>query len=118
MSAADVLAQAQAAGVQLVANGDRLHYRAPAGALTPELRAALQAHRAALLALLAKRPPAAASRPTRWFDREPWYGQISDDEFRAIIDAYIVAYGAYDPDLPTREPAVLVAWLAARETSA
>jgi hypothetical protein len=118
MSAADVLAQAQAAGVQLVADGDRLRFRAPAGALTPDLRATLQEHRAAVLKLLAERPPATDPRPALWWEQSPWSGHISDDEFRAIVAAYVVAHGAYDPGLPIREPAELATWLAARETSA
>ena len=52
MTADEILAVAQHAGVRLSARGDRLHVQAPAGALTPELRAALARHKAELLALL------------------------------------------------------------------
>lgn len=38
----DLLERLHAAGVELKVEGDRLHYRAPKGALTPELRAALE----------------------------------------------------------------------------
>jgi hypothetical protein len=107
----DVLAACAAAGIQLRAEGDRLRARAPVGGLTPDLRTALQAHRGALLALLAER------RPALWWEREPWHGQISPDEHRAIVAAYIAAHSRYTPDLPLREPAVLRAWLAAREPS-
>ena len=40
-------------GVELSARGERLHYKAPAGVLTPEIKAALAAHKPALLAMLA-----------------------------------------------------------------
>jgi hypothetical protein len=52
-------------GVELTARGDRLHYRAPAGVLTRELKAALGRHKPALLATLARmddRPGPAGSR--------------------------------------------------------
>jgi len=39
-------------GVALVVEGENLRYRAPAGALTPELRSELAAHKAAILAYL------------------------------------------------------------------
>src|SRR5207253_6081793 len=44
-------------GIVLFVDGGRLRFRAPAGAMTPELRAAVVAHKAALLAHLAAHPP-------------------------------------------------------------
>ena len=41
MTLADLLTTLDSLGVRLSARGDALHYRAPPGALTPELRAAL-----------------------------------------------------------------------------
>lgn len=38
----DLLQRLHNAGVELKVDGDRLRYRCPAGALTPELRAALE----------------------------------------------------------------------------
>lgn len=50
MNAADVLQRAADAGVTLLVEGrGRLGYRAPHGAVTPELRALIAAHRAELL---------------------------------------------------------------------
>jgi hypothetical protein len=46
-----------------------------------------------------------------WWDGPPWHGQIADEEFRAIVTAYVAHYGAYTPDLPEREPALLRAWV-------
>ncbi|MGO9601661.1 MAG: hypothetical protein ACLP7Q_27110 [Isosphaeraceae bacterium] len=40
-------------GIRLSARGDRLHFAAPKGAMTPEIRDALASHKSALLALLA-----------------------------------------------------------------
>ena len=62
-------------GVELTARGDGLHYKAPAGSLTPEVKAALAAHKAALLATLAgaadppwspRRPPAVVEEIGAW----------------------------------------------------
>ena len=53
MSAAQVLEQARALGIVLCAVGGKLRYEAPAGRLTPELRATLAAHKPAILAALA-----------------------------------------------------------------
>jgi sulfur transfer complex TusBCD TusB component (DsrH family) len=53
MTLRDLLTETRNAGIQLEARGDRLHVEAPAGAVTPELRAALVAHKPDLLAVLA-----------------------------------------------------------------
>ena len=55
---------------------------------------------------------AAPPRPVArcWWDEPPWHGQIPDEEFRAIVAAYVARYGAYTPDLPEREPELLRAW--------
>jgi hypothetical protein len=53
VSPAAVLSAVRAAGIHLWAAGDTLQFDAPAGAMTPELRAAVLEHRAAVLALLA-----------------------------------------------------------------
>jgi hypothetical protein len=41
-------------GVELTARGDKLHYKAKSGSLTPEIKAALAAHKRSLLALLVR----------------------------------------------------------------
>jgi len=46
------LEQARALGIVLSDGGGKLRYEAPAGRLTPELRAALSAHKAAILDML------------------------------------------------------------------
>jgi TubC N-terminal docking domain len=55
-AAAALLAACAARGIALQVDGDRLRYRCPRGALPPELRAELIAHRAALVAMLASPP--------------------------------------------------------------
>jgi hypothetical protein len=55
--------------VKLSIRGDRLHYQAPAGEMTAEIKAALAAHKEVLLANLAGRPeptPAVAPVNRRW----------------------------------------------------
>lgn len=47
-----LIAELEARGVRLTAEGARLHSDAPKGALTPELREAIKAHRVELIAAL------------------------------------------------------------------
>lgn len=55
--------------------------------------------------------PAAGGAPEPcWWDGPPWYGQIAEEEFRAIVAAYVARYGVYTPDLPEREPELLRGW--------
>jgi hypothetical protein len=78
-------------GVELTARGDRLHYKAPAGVMTPEIRDALTAHKPRLLALLAgvndqvrpDGPPAVEpARPAGSTDRGP---PPADRHWRRIV---------------------------------
>jgi hypothetical protein len=66
-------------GVELTARGDRLHYKAENGSLTPEVIDALKAHKSVLLSLLAgaadppwspRRPPQIVEEIGRW--PVPW----------------------------------------------
>ena len=52
-----------------------------------------------------------------WWHEAPWFGRIADDEFRAVVAAYVAKYGVYTPDLPEREPALLQAWIQERATT-
>lgn len=52
MTAAALLQDLAGRGVVLTADAGKLRYRAPAGTLTPDLRRQLEAHKAALVALL------------------------------------------------------------------
>ena len=53
MTVGALLATLRVRGVELAPVGDRLRYRAPRGALTPELRAEVAPHRAGLLVVAA-----------------------------------------------------------------
>lgn len=55
MIAVEVLNWASGEGIQLYAQGERIGYRAPQGALTDELKSAIVQHRSELLTLL-RRP--------------------------------------------------------------
>lgn len=65
MKATDVISTLQARGIELWQDGGTLRYRAPTGALTERERAALRAHKAAILKALAPPPigTTAASAP-------------------------------------------------------
>jgi hypothetical protein len=63
MSAVRVLEQARALGIALSASGGKLRYEAPAGRLTPELRAALAANKAAIRDMLEAERLAALAEP-------------------------------------------------------
>lgn len=65
MTARTMIRELADAGIALAANGDRLHYEARAGTVTPDVRATLTAHKAELLAELrriAQTVPTAALR--------------------------------------------------------
>ena len=65
MSTAELLAHLRHLDIQIWAEGDRLRFRAPSGALSDELRAALAEHKTALLAFLrqAQGPAEETARP-------------------------------------------------------
>src|SRR5687768_10931706 len=75
-----------------------LHYQAPAGVLTPELRAALVEHKGELLALLeaegdrpANDPPATAPDPS---EAAPWYPTPAGAACKARIDRMVADLGS------------------------
>ncbi|MBI4506416.1 MAG: hypothetical protein HY691_12840 [Chloroflexi bacterium] len=78
-AAAALLADLRARGVELVAAGDRLRWRAPAGVLSEQDRAALAENKSALLRLLAAKGAAVAEanyradpRPDIAHDHQRW----------------------------------------------
>src|SRR5262249_46378869 len=60
MTTVEVLHTLQARDIQLIADGNQLHYDAPEGAITEAVLTLLRQHKAALLALLTPPAPAAA----------------------------------------------------------
>jgi len=68
---------------------------------------------------VAAEPAAATPAPARcWWEAPPWCGEIADEEFCAIVAAYVARFGAYTPDLPERELDVLREWLRAHPGAA
>lgn len=71
MSAATLLAELRSLGMVLGATGERLHYEAPEGTLTPALWAAMRDQKYPILALLAAEDPEMAWRVAAMRDRHP-----------------------------------------------
>jgi hypothetical protein len=96
-------------GVRLSARGDRLHYRAPAGVLTPEIKAELATHKPALLAVLAGVASAHDGPPAR-IDPGPAAVPEATDETNADdVEQPPPAESATPPPWPPR-PAELAEW--------
>jgi hypothetical protein len=97
--ALEVLADLHHRGVDLFVADGTLHYRAPRGVLTPELRAALSAHKAELVALLAPK-----TEPTRPLDVADCLALIRET-FETVATEYVggaLALLDTDPDLRRR----------------
>jgi hypothetical protein len=63
------------------------------------------------LAVPGDAPPAQPAAAPCWWEGPPWEGRIADEVFRAVVALYVALYGTYTPDLPSREPGLLRAWL-------
>ena len=94
MSASVLIANLQRRGVELAAEGDRLRYRAPRGALSPELLADLRSHKTEILAELIQDGNSASSAalesgvPAAILIDSPRYGEAwvcTDAEVAAVI---------------------------------
>ena len=78
MTSSETLAELDRRGVVLEPNGDKLRYRAPQGALTPELREAMAENKAEILSTLRTvgdgrpapldRPPQTEQELRKWMD--------------------------------------------------
>ena len=78
MTSGETLAELERLGVVLEPNGDKLRYRAPQGALTPELREAITENKAEIISTLRRlgdgqappldRPPKTEQELRRWMD--------------------------------------------------
>jgi hypothetical protein len=91
MTALELLETLKRRGVDLDPVGESLHYRAPAGALTPDLRQALAAHKAEVLAHLRGEMVGLPTHPGDW--PEEW------------LEAFIERAGImeFDGGLPRQE---------------
>ena len=82
MIAEAILRQLAERNVELQLEGDRLRFRAPAGALTDDLRASIADHRAEIIGLLRPRPALSAGERCvmcdwrGWVDEPPVNGRI------------------------------------------
>ena len=63
MNTSELLSRLEDLGIRLWAEGNRLHYEAPPGVLSPELRAQLIQHKAEILELLLKAEEVSRSKP-------------------------------------------------------
>ena len=74
MTLDQLLADLTGRQVTLFLAGDRLRFRAPAGAVTPELREVIAEHRAAILERLRRGANGTTARPPRYVicDRQYW----------------------------------------------
>ena len=78
MNSSEILAELDRRGVVLEPNGNKLRYRAPQGALTPELREAITENKAEIISTLRRlgdsqlppvnRPPKTEQELRRWMD--------------------------------------------------
>lgn len=100
MTAAELLQALAARGVRLKVADGRLSVRAPKGALTDEIKAALRDHRPALLRIISRTSRAGAAASNCWFCSAPWRaGWLTCPTCRASVpglttdDADDVAYG-------------------------
>jgi hypothetical protein len=71
VTAAQLLSDLRDRGVELTSAGGKLRYGAPPGALTDDLRAAMQAHKAELLVLLELEVGTGESPPTVATEKAP-----------------------------------------------
>ena len=69
-TAYETIKAAQALGIELTANGEQLHFKAPAGVMTLELKRALRTHKADILYLLALPEPAQPGEEVEQLRRE------------------------------------------------
>lgn len=84
MTVDQLLADLTGGRVTLFLDGDRLRFRAPEGALTPELRELIAEHRAAIIKRLRRGANGAMARPSGcvicdrqyWVDDPPQNGRI------------------------------------------
>jgi amino acid adenylation domain-containing protein len=84
VSASELLEALASRGVELWFEGEKLRYRAPQGALTPSLRAAVGAHRQEVVALLRDQASLRrTSSPLSFSQRSLWFLHRQDPDSRA-----------------------------------
>ena len=106
MSPTAILAELRERGIELVAEGNQLRYRAPRGALTPDLREAMRQFKPGLLAVLTGRVPCLApTEPLPDFKAEEhlyrlWWRTLPDKALARRMDGHLT-YWARERGLST-----------------
>jgi hypothetical protein len=104
MTAAELLQALAARGARLTVADGRLRIRAPKGAFTDEIKAAMRRHKPALLGIAFRASLAGAAVSTCWLCSAPWKtGWLACPSCRAIVpglsavesDALIYGPGAW-----------------------
>ena len=84
MTSGETLAELERLGVVLEPNGDKLRYRAPQGALTPELREAITENKAEIISTLRRlddgQPPPLDRPPKTEQELRLWMDHTADPE--------------------------------------
>ena len=118
MTAQALLQTLAGRGVVLTAEAGRLRYRAPAGAVTPDLRLQLEWHKAALVALLSAQQTSLFDAPPVASTQDPHAARLVLTDFErarqrlAELEAELDAGAARLASLPERQwPAELVTQL-------
>jgi len=102
VSAVDLIHRAKASGVDLYIDGDQLKYRARGAPLPAELRDALKAHKAELVAFLSRQQDRNAPQPERQPDRL--------EEPSPLTEAQSTLYYLYQLAGPSAEYTMATAW--------
>jgi hypothetical protein len=85
MNTGALLAELKRLGVEIEADGDRLRYAGPEGAISPELIGRLKAHKAELIAVCGK--PEISAREDRNLAETVCMRPTSDPEVRKLLAA-------------------------------
>jgi amino acid adenylation domain-containing protein/non-ribosomal peptide synthase protein (TIGR01720 family) len=90
----ELLSELERRGVRLDTQKGQLRYRASTGSLTPELRAAMAAHKEAILALLAQRDAASATSEGDWsYVKDKCLHELFETHASRTPDALAAVYG-------------------------
>lgn len=110
MNSITLLSYCQSAGILLEARGDRLHIKAPAGSITPELRQELVDHKAELLAMYAIRARLSAIAGSLGIP-QTLVDQLPPEELQATAEQAALCEGYKDKNGDPLTQSLLVLYL-------